>query len=89
MPSIGLTGGFGMGKSTVLRLFGKLGAETVDSDEIVHNILRKPATVKKIKSLLGESVLKKSRKTISLDKKRVADIIFNEPEKRFCSIKFT
>lgn len=82
MLSIGLTGGFGMGKSTVLRLFGRLGAETVDSDEIVHNILQKTATIKKIESLLGESVLKKKGKAISLDKKRVSDIIFNEPEKR-------
>lgn len=71
-----------MGKSTVLRLFGKLGAETVDSDKIVHNILQRPETIKKITSLLGEIVQKESGKAITLDKKRVADIIFNEPEKR-------
>lgn len=82
MPSIGLTGGFGTGKSTVLWLFAKLGAYTVDSDEIVHNILKNPVTVKKIASILGESVLKKRGKAISLDKKRVADIIFNDAEKR-------
>jgi len=82
MPSIGLTGGFGMGKSTVLRLFGKFGAETVDSDEIVHSLLQRHETIKKITSILGESVLKKRGKAISLDKKSVADIIFNEPEKR-------
>lgn len=82
MPSIGLTGGFGMGKSTVLRLFGKFGAYTIDSDKIVHNILQRPATIRKIASLLGEGVLKKRGKAISLDKKRIADIIFNEPDKR-------
>lgn len=82
MPSIGLTGGFGMGKSTVLRLFGKLGAKTVDSDKIVHIILKNPAVIRKIASLLGESVLKKRGKAISLDKKRIAEIIFNEPDKR-------
>ena len=71
-----------MGKSTALRLFGKLGAETVDSDKIVHNILQRPETIKKIASLLGESVLKKKGETISLDKKRIADIIFNDPGKR-------
>lgn len=88
MASIGLTGGFGTGKSTVLRLFAKLGAYTIDSDEIVHNILKNPATVKKIASLLGESVLKKRGKAISLDKKRVADIIFNDPDKRISIEKF-
>lgn len=71
-----------MGKSTVLRLFGKFGAETVDSDEIVHSLLQRHETIKKITSILGESVLKKRGKAISLDKKSVADIIFNEPEKR-------
>jgi len=82
MPSIGLTGGFGMGKSAVLRLFAKLGAETVDSDKIVHTILQRPETIKKITSLLGDSVLKKREQAISLDKKRVAEIIFNDPDKR-------
>lgn len=88
MPSIGLTGGFGTGKSTVLRLFGKLGAETVDSDKIVHNILKNPSVIRKIASLLGENVLQKKGKVISLDKKRVADIIFNEPDKRISIEKF-
>ncbi len=82
MPSIGLTGGFGMGKSTVLRLFGKLGAETVDADEIVHYILQRPEIIKKTVSLLGASILKKGAKAVSLDKIRVADIIFNNPDKR-------
>jgi dephospho-CoA kinase len=82
MPTIGLTGGFGTGKSAVLRLFGKFGAETVDSDKIVHNILKNPAVIKKIASILGEGVLKKRGIAISLDKRRIADIIFNDAEKR-------
>lgn len=83
MPSIGLTGGFGMGKTTVLRLFSKLGAYTVDADKLVHDILKKPEVIKKIATILGKEVLTKdSTGSISINKKRVADIIFNEPQKR-------
>lgn len=37
---IGLTGSFGSGKSTVLKLFGKLGAKTLDCDELVKKCWR-------------------------------------------------
>jgi dephospho-CoA kinase len=82
MPTIGLTGNFGMGKTTVLRLFHKSGAFTYDVDEFVHNILKKPAIMKKAASILGEDVLTKKQANISIDKKRTADIIFHMPEKR-------
>ena len=35
---VGLTGSFGSGKSTVLGLFGQLGANTIDSDQSVAEI---------------------------------------------------
>ena len=82
MLSIGLTGNFGMGKSSVLRLFSKLGAYTFDSDGFVHEILEKPEMISMIAGVLGKSVLIKRSKKISLDKKLIADIIFNEPLKR-------
>ena len=82
MPSIGLTGGFGMGKSTVLRLFSELGAETVDSDELVDNILKQPVILTKIASILGEGIIRRRGKGLFLDKKLVADIIFKERDKR-------
>ncbi len=71
-----------MGKTTVLRLFGRLGAYTVNADELVHNILKKPAVMKKVAAILGGDVLIKKPGGISINKKRVADIIFNEPQKR-------
>jgi dephospho-CoA kinase len=36
---IGLTGGFGTGKSTVARMFAKLGAKILDADRIVHSFI--------------------------------------------------
>ena len=38
--AVALTGGVGAGKSEALRLFGDLGAATLSSDEIVHELLR-------------------------------------------------
>lgn len=38
---IGLTGGIGTGKSSLLAAFGRLGAATVSSDELSHRLSRK------------------------------------------------
>ncbi len=82
MPIIGLTGNFGMGKSTVLKLFNRLGALTYNVDDFVHHILADPKTIKRIVRALGSGVLFKTSKDIALDKKRIADIIFDDPLKR-------
>ena len=82
MPTVGITGNFGMGKSTVLRLFNESGVFTYDVDGFVHNILENPETIKKISKALGGDVLAGSPGNILINKKRVADIIFNDPLKR-------
>ena len=82
MPIIGLTGNFGMGKSTVLGLFSKLGAFTFSADEFVHNILTSPKIIRKLTKVLGREILTVSSRNISINKKHVADIIFNDPHKR-------
>lgn len=82
MPTIGLTGNFGMGKSTVLKMFGRMGAFTYDIDIFVHSILEKPAIIKKISRVIGNSVLSKRSSKPTLNKKRVASMIFNDPKKR-------
>lgn len=38
---VGITGGIATGKSTVLRLLGELGAETMSADEVAHEVLSK------------------------------------------------
>lgn len=82
MPVVALTGNFGTGKTTVLGQFRKLGAHTFNIDKFVHDILQRTEVIQRISELLGSSVLRKSPTGIILHKKRVADIIFNDPEKR-------
>ena len=82
MPTIGLTGNFGMGKSTVLKMFGRMGAVTYDIDSFVHSILENNAIIKKITGVLGSSVLLKCSGRPALNKKLVASMIFNDPEQR-------
>jgi dephospho-CoA kinase len=38
VPFVGLTGGLGAGKSTALGALGRLGAETISSDAVVHEL---------------------------------------------------
>ena len=69
----GLTGNYGMGKSTVLHIFAKLGAVTRDSDEIVRTVLEEEDVLKRIRRLLGGGVFYKNGR---LNKKKVARVIF-------------
>jgi dephospho-CoA kinase len=69
----GLTGNYGMGKSTVLHIFAKLGAVTRDSDEIVRTALEEEDVLKRIRRLLGGGVFYKNGR---LNKKKAARVIF-------------
>jgi dephospho-CoA kinase len=79
MLLVALTGNYGMGKSTVVSLFRKLGVSTLDTDRIVESLLRGKKILKKIKQLLGEKVFNESG---NLNKKKVADIIFKSASVR-------
>jgi dephospho-CoA kinase len=75
MLLVGLTGNYGMGKSTVLPMFKKLGVVTIDADNIVESLLTEKDVLKKVKGLLGEKVFYKNG---SLNKKKVADLVFKD-----------
>ena len=82
MPFIGLTGGLGTGKTTVLKLFKNSGAYTIDADKLVHQILKKPSTIKKLTAIIGKGILIERAAKTFINKKRMADIIFNDSQKR-------
>lgn len=72
---MGLTGNYGMGKSTVLHLFEKFGAVVINTDEIVKSLLKEKKVLERIRRLLGDQVFLENG---SLDTKRVADAVFRE-----------
>jgi len=75
---IGLTGTFGSGKSSVLKLFRKEGAVTVSADQIVHSLLRRKTVQEAVKNIFGRAVLKQGQ----VDRPALAKIVFTDKEKR-------
>jgi len=75
MLVVGLTGNYGMGKSTVLPLFQKLGALTLDTDVIVKSLLTEEDVLEKIRGLLGDEVFYRNG---SLNKRKVARMVFKD-----------
>jgi dephospho-CoA kinase len=73
MIVVGLTGNYGMGKSSVAALFRELGAHALDSDKIVAGLLKQESVRGQILGLLGVSVLKADG---TLNKQLIAEIIF-------------
>lgn len=78
MIIVGLTGNYGMGKSTVSNMFGKLGAVTIDTDVIVGELLKDPEVINEIKKALGDDIAEDN----SINKKMLADIVFESPSLR-------
>lgn len=78
MIKVGLTGNFGMGKSTVARIFQRLGAYVIDTDRIVAELLKERDVCEEIKKLFGEEIIKDGK----VDKKAIADIVFENPSMR-------
>ncbi len=77
---IGLTGGIGTGKSTVSRMFERLGAVVIDADAIVHE-LQAPGTplLQEMVGAFGASILDAEG---ALDRAALAELVFRDPEAR-------
>jgi len=79
MLLVGLTGNYGMGKSSVLSAFRDLGAITIDSDAVVAGLLTRKEIVREVAAIFGEDVIDRDG---LLDKKIIADKIFNNSKLR-------
>ncbi len=72
-----LTGGIGAGKSEALAAFGRHGAATCSSDEIVHRLLREDGRVQRaVVERFGPDVLGPDG---SVDRGAIAGVVFAEP----------
>lgn len=78
VPFVGLTGGMGAGKSAALAALERLGAATVSSDEIVHELLVTDEVRDELVERLGPSVASGGR----VDRAAVAKVVFQDDEKR-------
>ncbi|RMA96030.1 dephospho-CoA kinase [Hydrogenothermus marinus] len=76
---IGLTGSIGTGKTTVSEIFEDFGAYVIDADKVVHKLLKRKDIKEKLSKVLGNNIFDKNGE---IDKKKVADIIFKNPEKK-------
>lgn len=78
--AIGLTGGYGSGKSSVAKLLKGLGAYVIDADELARAVAAPGgAAYQEIVKHFGKKVLASDGQ---LDRKMLANIVFNSPAER-------
>ncbi len=73
---VGLTGGIGAGKSEALAAFERLGAATLSTDRVAHELLDDEEVKAAIVERWGEQIAPGG----SVDRDRVGEIVFNERE---------
>ena len=74
---IGLTGGIGSGKTTVSKMFEALGVPVYNSDSEAKKIMLLPETIVLLKSNFGNDFFEND----ILNRKKLADLVFKNPEK--------
>jgi len=73
---VGLTGGIAAGKSETLRILGELGAATISTDAIVHDLLGRLDVRDSLVARWGAEVAPAD----AIDRSRVAALVFERPE---------
>jgi len=78
MIKVGVTGSIGSGKSVVCKIFECLGVPVFRADDEGRRLLREDMAIqKKVMDLFGDTVIINGH----LDRKKIASIVFNDPEK--------
>ena len=78
VPFVGLTGGLGAGKSTALQAAAELGAATISTDKVVHDLL----STASVRDLLVERLGPEVAPGGPVDRGIVATKVFDRPEDR-------
>lgn len=83
---IGITGGFGTGKTTVAKAFKALGAKVLDADRVAHKALKRgAASYEKIVKVFGRHILNRFKK---IDRAKLAHRVFRNKKSlsKLCGI---
>jgi len=78
VPFVGLTGGLGAGKSTALEVAATLGAATLSTDEVVHELL----STDEVRDLVVERLGPEVAPGGTVDRSAVASRVFERPADR-------
>jgi dephospho-CoA kinase len=73
---IGLTGGIAAGKSEALKAFKRLGAATLSSDAVVHELLESQELRDRLAARWGPEVVPEGR----IDRAKIGEVVFADPE---------
>jgi dephospho-CoA kinase len=73
---IGLTGGIAAGKSEALKAFTRLGAATLSSDAVVHELLESDELREKLVERWGPEVAPEEK----IERSKIGEIVFADPE---------
>jgi len=73
---IGLTGGIAAGKSEALKAFARLGAATLSSDAVVHELLESSELRDALVARWGPEVAPE----VAIDRAKIGEIVFADPE---------
>ena len=71
---VGLTGGIGAGKSEALAVFERLGAATLSTDRVAHDLLDDEEVRAALVDRWGEQIAPNGR----VDRDKVSEIVFND-----------
>jgi dephospho-CoA kinase len=74
--TIGLTGGIAAGKSESLAAFERLGAATISSDVVVHELLDSEPLLARLTERWGAEIAPDGR----VDRTKIGEIVFADPE---------
>ncbi len=77
MTTVALIGGIGAGKSSVARMFAKLGAGVINLDSIGHDVLTIPAVKRDLAHTFGAGIFDAQGEVI---RSRLAQAAFDTPE---------
>jgi dephospho-CoA kinase len=78
LPFVGLTGGIAAGKSEALRALERLGAATISSDAVVHDLLETDEVRGLLVDRFGERVAPDGQ----IERSAVAEVVFEDEDAR-------